>query len=254
MSPTRSQGFTLIELLIVIAIIAILALIAIPNFIESQTRAKVSRVYADLRSLATALEAYFVDSNNYPINPFAPELNASGTATMGSYTMFGWYGDRFVTLTTPVAYIARIDYKDPFTDTGELYRTGNGCYFFNNVLGASRACDSAPAPWYNGTYGTHFGTGPTDVPCSELKAPMLMGFDKRKNAFPTMWNLMSPGPDRNARDYKFGGAGTNKSFPWMMLGSKWAYDEHTKGDVPTYDPSNGTISGGNIWRLSGGKP
>ena len=37
------RGFTLIELLIVIAIIAILALIAIPNFLEAQTRSKVSR-------------------------------------------------------------------------------------------------------------------------------------------------------------------------------------------------------------------
>src|SRR5215210_3826948 len=61
-----TEGFTLIELLIVVAIIAILAAIAVPNFLEAQTRSKVSRVKADQRSLATAIEAYYVDNNSYP--------------------------------------------------------------------------------------------------------------------------------------------------------------------------------------------
>jgi prepilin-type N-terminal cleavage/methylation domain-containing protein len=62
----QKKAFTLIELLIVVAIIAILAAIAIPNFLEAQTRSKVARTKADMRSLKLSLEAYRVDNNTYP--------------------------------------------------------------------------------------------------------------------------------------------------------------------------------------------
>ncbi len=61
----REYGFTLIELLIVVAIIAILAAIAIPNFLQAQIRAKVSRTLAEYQTLDTALEAYEIDNNQY---------------------------------------------------------------------------------------------------------------------------------------------------------------------------------------------
>jgi type II secretion system protein G len=95
----RRRGFTLIELLIVVAIIAILAAIAVPNFLEAQTRAKVSRVEADMRSLATALEAYRIDNNRYP------EAARSGT--------FLSFEERLQRVTTPIAYITSLP-LDPF--------------------------------------------------------------------------------------------------------------------------------------------
>ena len=61
-----APAFTLIELLIVVAIIAILAAIAVPNFLEASIRSKTSRAKADMRSIATALESYIVDYNEYP--------------------------------------------------------------------------------------------------------------------------------------------------------------------------------------------
>ena len=70
----NKKGFTLIELLIVVAIIAILAAIAVPNFLEAQVRSKVSRVKADHRSLATAIEAYYVDNNSYPAVAMNPAV------------------------------------------------------------------------------------------------------------------------------------------------------------------------------------
>jgi len=56
----------LLPWLIILVVIGVLSLIATPNFLESQTRAKVSRVQSDLRSVVTALETYNLDNKGYP--------------------------------------------------------------------------------------------------------------------------------------------------------------------------------------------
>lgn len=103
MTMKHTKAFTLIELLIVVAIIAILAAIAVPNFLEAQTRAKVSRVKSDLRTLNTGLEAYRVDTNKYCIN----------TTT---YSLFA--AIELIPLSTPIAYVTSVDMSDPFEGEG----------------------------------------------------------------------------------------------------------------------------------------
>lgn len=107
------QGFTLIELLIVVAIIAILAAIAVPNFLEAQTRSKVSRVRADQRTLVTAMETYYVDFNSYPLIA-APSLEpgAINAATNPAYQS---QLKAYVALSTPLAYISSARLTDPFS-------------------------------------------------------------------------------------------------------------------------------------------
>lgn len=189
------RGFTLIELLIVVAIIAILAAIAVPNFLEAQTRAKISRVKADMQSMTTALESYKIDNNKYPHCRW-PEA--------GYYTHIGYphptnrRSHLFRELTTPIAYIATLP-RSPF----------HGKNWIDNASGhyQGHARDGEPGfvkRWIDVEYHSMFG-----------------GIESK------LWWLGDVGPNLQWDNTPRGG------------GSK---------QVP-YDPTNGTISMGNIYRF-----
>jgi type II secretion system protein G len=95
------KAFTLIELLIVVAIIGILAAIAVPNFLNAQTRAQIAKVESDMKSLATALEMYLVDRSSYP----------------GDHDLDNYFNQEngLFKLTTPVSYMASLP-SDPFVN------------------------------------------------------------------------------------------------------------------------------------------
>ena len=115
----KRKGFTLIELLIVVLIIAILAAIAIPNFMEFQTRAKVSRVKADMRTIALGLEAYCVDEGAYPLGMYEA-IVAGLNLSYQDYQM-----NAMSRLTTPIAYLSTVP-MDPFTDLNTINMQGSG--------------------------------------------------------------------------------------------------------------------------------
>ena len=108
------KAFTLIELLIVVAIIAILAAIAVPNFLEAQTRSKVSRCMADMRSLATGVESYLVDHNHYP---YYGRIKSDGSLQIPATDNMDAFNDQmsFIgpCITTPISYITSW-FPDPF--------------------------------------------------------------------------------------------------------------------------------------------
>lgn len=84
----RSKGFTLVEMMIVVAIIGIIAGIVAINYAHSKTNAQVSASEADLKQIATALELYYADTQEYPTK--------AGQVTT---TLFGGSGNKYLTVT-----------------------------------------------------------------------------------------------------------------------------------------------------------
>jgi len=280
------KGFTLIELLIVIAIITILALIAIPNFLEAQIRATVARVQADMRSLATGIEAYMVDYNNYPLAPrwwngptprcINPDLNNCTNLDYVSLTSRSRALSNGITvftpLTTPVAYLQTLDvYQDPFWGGRKTpYATSNNFavypgFYFVNIAGMVRYMNTDGSLFINGNaastalinrftspFDFRFHDYDTNRANTSYSSWNRALFDSRP--YPATWSLASMGPDKTHLQQP-----NSNPQAAPMYGGIFNFPAFSSmdiilasGEYNMYDPSNGTQSVGDIWRFSSG--
>ena len=65
LSTATQRGFSLIELLVVMGIISTLIAVALPRYARYRANAYDSRAELDLRSVAMAEEAYFLENDKY---------------------------------------------------------------------------------------------------------------------------------------------------------------------------------------------
>ena len=223
------KGFTLIELLIVVAIIAILAAIAIPNFLQAQTRAKVSRAEADMRSVATAIESYYIDHNMYPAYSVEQERNLAEFEDENiEFATFVAHNPnnaatRAHSITTPVAYLTSIP-QDPFGRQDSPLR-----YFACFTGRPMNRDDNSGAP-ARGTGWILVSFGPnTNFPVGNIQ----LNSDAWDNVD------FTSDPPTLANTY------TATNFDLMTRVNDTEIDSITN---VTYDPTNGTVSAGDLWR------
>jgi general secretion pathway protein G len=215
----RYLGFTLIELLIVVAIIGILAAIAIPNFLQAQIRAKVAKAKSELRTLTTGIEAYAIDNNHYPMDG----ARCSGSVIYMGSPLYYWYVPNMVT--TPIDYISSTTLIDPFREG--WYKPGDALYPDRMQYERYR---------YMNIDDTWGAMGP------DCDASQVSTYYDNMLCVAGHWAIHSLGPNRTYRRT----TPLPEETPSVKAMEECGYPAWPR----SYDPTNGTVSDGNIIRSS----
>ena len=215
---TLTKAFTLIELLVVVAIIGILTTIAVPNFLNALLRAQIAKTNGDMDAMVKAMMAFRLDHNRFPYatdnigESYVSDRVDPADAQEFFTFQINHTGQPVPHLTSPVAYLS-FPPLDPFSTTPTLpygYAGGKDGYIVTS-FGPDRDQQEG--------INDFFHRGDIDEPSSFLRNANERFHASLINAFQ--------------------GATERSSSPGNLLFYL----------VPrSYNPSNGLLSNGDIWR------
>ncbi|MFH0793340.1 MAG: hypothetical protein V2A74_04840, partial [bacterium] len=235
--------FRFFEWIVVLGVIAVLAAIATPNFLEAQSRSKVSRAKADMRSLATAVESYYVDNNAYP--PDASLL---------------WQG--------AVKYLSD-ELVDPFAAGGEYYgrpalKYEVGEKAFDKALraGIVRPEQRSSSFWMTYSVGPDGRDDGGEIIYDPTNGTVSVGDVVRTNygapqTFDTSYSQVRSGEQRQYRATFEVTATPQPPTAGVSISGPLPPPQPSPAPAASpfiYDPTNGTVSEGDVWRVRQGGP
>jgi prepilin-type N-terminal cleavage/methylation domain-containing protein len=203
-TKTNNNGFSLTELLIVVSLLALISIISISHYEKASTTSKLAETRELFRFISQGLESFKTENGIYPYDGYT----AGGPGLPDHY-----YWNLGPSLTTPIAYLPRVDYDDPFLKIKNVEHDG-----IIAPYGKIRyTCTDST--WHI-IYGQYTGRTTISIYRDDI-------FDGMGG-----WRLLSGGPDQTMGPNGWD-MGTN--YPESAI------------PIP-YDPTNGLVSNGDVIR------
>ncbi|MCX7011230.1 MAG: 3,4-dihydroxy-2-butanone-4-phosphate synthase [Candidatus Sumerlaeota bacterium] len=214
----RGRGFSIYEVLAAVCLLFVIGSTAVPKLRSALTRAGAARAARDLKTLAGALDLYRLDYGAYPPSVQSPEKTVIPLSVYGGPDKappLVSHRQALIPLTTPMAYLARVDFNAPFPAKAW------------EIAEAERRSE-AYSYWYS-NYNDFFKTGRgRDTPLP-LDGYLLLAFGPMSSG---VGGLSAPYAD--------------------IAPSLYTIPLFNRPNIRNvYDPTNGAISAGNIMVFGG---